>query len=210
MTGLVLSLVLNSGGVLSTPPPAPKPLHEIRLVANKNVSLHCNAFFPDGKTIVFGGGSPLGPGRLLFWDVKTGKTLHAHAEHKFVICSVAVSPDGKLVATGGGHSEVKVWNPDGKVVAHLEGRTEYTYSIAFSPDGKWLAHTGEYLVVRDTAKFESVPATAKEVAFGPYALFSPDGKTLMGTNPWGELNFRSVPECKKIGTHRTKVPDHCG
>ena len=48
-----------------------------------------------------------GTGELLFWDVKTGKILHTHTDHKFAISSVAVSPDGKFVATGGGYGEVR-------------------------------------------------------------------------------------------------------
>ncbi|MDY3557346.1 WD40 repeat domain-containing protein [Gemmata sp. JC717] len=205
MSGSVLWLVL-AGGVMHAPPPAPALLHEVRFVANKDIPLSCAAFFPDGKTVVFGGGDFMGPGRLLFWDVATGKALHAHAKHTFAITSVAVSPDGKRVATGSGHGEVKVWDPRGQVLEALNGLAENTDTVAFSPDGKWLAHTGESLVVRDTTTFERVRDATKDKIFGPYAAFSPDGKWVVGGLPSGDLRFLGVPGWKET-TYATKVPD---
>ena len=73
--------------------------------------------------------------------MKTGKILHTHTDHKFAISSVAVSPDGKFVATGGGYGEVRVWNPAGKVLHSVCGYEGYMDLIHFSPDGEWLAHT---------------------------------------------------------------------
>ena len=54
--------------------------------------------------------------------------------------SVAISPDGRLVATGFLYEGIKVWEVDtGMPVHSLEGHTSSVNSIAFSPDSQWLA-----------------------------------------------------------------------
>lgn len=54
--------------------------------------------------------------------------------------SVAISPDGQLVATGFLYEGIKVWEVDtGIPVQSLRGHTSSVNSIAFSPDSQWLA-----------------------------------------------------------------------
>jgi WD40 repeat protein/mono/diheme cytochrome c family protein len=59
-----------------------------------------------------------------------------------VITAVAYSPDSKLLAVSGYH-EVLLHQADGSgLVARLVGLSERIQSLAFSPDGKWLAAVG--------------------------------------------------------------------
>ena len=59
-----------------------------------------------------------------------------------MITSLAYSPDSTLLAVAGYH-EVLVHKADGSaLVARLVGLSERVQSVAFSPDGKWLAVTG--------------------------------------------------------------------
>ena len=59
--------------------------------------------------------------------------------------SVAVSPNGNRIASGGGYDKtVKVWLlPEKKDPMTLSGHDEYVSSVAFSPNGKQIVSGGE-------------------------------------------------------------------
>ena len=48
-------------------------------------------------------------GLLTLWDTKSGRAVQTRAGHAAAINSLAVSPDGALVATGGADGTVQLW-----------------------------------------------------------------------------------------------------
>lgn len=59
-----------------------------------------------------------------------------------LIRSLAYSPDGRNLAQNGYHEVLIADTSSGKVVARLVGLSERIESVAFSPNGKWLAVAG--------------------------------------------------------------------
>lgn len=67
--------------------------------------------------------------------LQTGQTQEAW--------SMAISPDGKTLATASGYA-VNLWDPvNGWLLATLIGHTGYVRGVAFSPDGKTLASVSQ-------------------------------------------------------------------
>ena len=65
--------------------------------------------------------------------------------HETVVISAAVSPDGRLLATGGWDKAITLWSLETeKPIRVLSGHTGEIHALAFSPDGRLLVSSGAY------------------------------------------------------------------
>ncbi len=127
--------------------------------------------------------------------------------HSGPVNALAVSLDGKTLASGSDDNTIKLWSlPDGKLLATLEGHKNRVNALAISPDGKTLASGSD----DTTVKLWSLPdgkllATLEEHKDRVNALvISPDGKTLVsGSGYVGEsdsIKLWSLPDGKPLAT----------
>jgi WD40 repeat protein/serine/threonine protein kinase len=154
-------------------------------------------FSPDGKQVATAGYD----GRILLWRPEAVNPIDLKARiddlpdppapyrelvgHRGPVQTLAFSPDGKTLASGGQDNQAMVWDvAQGSLLKTLRGHASYVRGCAFSPDGELLLTAG-----RDAQIKLWRPATyadARELAAPPEqreavltARFSTDGKQIV-------------------------------
>ena len=159
------------------------------------------AYLPDGKHVVTAGHS------ICIWEAATGKmTLRLPSRYGLAF-TVAVSPNGKMLATAGtapgGHGEkaVRLWDAaSGREIRQFVGAERLANPVAFSSDGRtlasisnggtlqlWNVETGQ-----EMRKFKGIGEPEARVKF------SPDGKFLATGNKDGLVRVWTTATGKEL------------
>ncbi|MBN1264821.1 MAG: DUF4062 domain-containing protein [Anaerolineales bacterium] len=162
-------------------------------------------FFPDGKTVL-SGSNVHKEEAVQIWDLKSGKLLRSMKGHTSGITGLALSADGKRIASTSYDKSVKVWETrKGELLHSFEQHMDSVGALAFSPDGRMLAsgdNKGD-VYLWDLDKGELVAALAGCKPRVVSLAFSRDGKTLLSAD-WESVKIRDLPS----GSIRFSLSNH--
>jgi WD40 repeat protein len=154
-------------------------------------------FLPDGRNLV------TAADQLRLWDAASGQLVRSFAERSRPILSVAFSPDGTQLLSGGGDRMLKLWDAaNGQLTKTLAGHTGWVRSVAFSPDGTRLASGAEDMTLRlwDTASGQPVRAFTGHSRSVDSVAFSPDATQVLSGSPDHTLKLWDAASSKLVRT----------
>jgi WD40 repeat protein len=115
--------------------------------------------------------------------------------HNSAVFAVAISRDGRLLASASNDRTAKLWDPTtGAELRTLRGHNGAVNSVAFSPDGKLLATVSDDRTVRlwDTVGDERPRVLTGHSDWIWSVAFSPDGKLLASGSEDGTVRIWDV------------------
>ncbi|MGW7367930.1 NB-ARC domain-containing protein, partial [Streptomyces sp. NPDC054841] len=152
--------------------------------------------------------------KVRIWDRVTGRTVRIWDRvgrrctatltgHTDSVQSVAISPDGTWLATGGNDKTVRIWNRETgrtagiwdrvtrRCTATLTGHTDSVQSVAISPDTTWLATGGNDKTVRiwNRATGRCTATLTGHTGSVASVAISPDGTWLASTGDDGTVRI---------------------
>jgi WD40 repeat protein len=123
-----------------------------------------------------------GSSAIGIWEISSGKLTRTLDRKHDLILAVAMSPDGKYVASGNSDDCCTLWQLDAGKEVTIGGSKSAVLSVAFSPDSKQLAFGSRDGVVRvwdianqkETHCLDGYPGHVHSIIFGK------DSKSIIG------------------------------
>jgi WD40 repeat protein len=107
-------------------------------LAGHTQQLNAVVFTPDGQSVISAGGGPAEQAEILLWNPATGaKVREFRGGHMFGARTLAISPDGTLLASGGYDGLIRIWNV-------ATGTIQRTFKIPLIPIARvTFSHDGQ-------------------------------------------------------------------
>jgi WD40 repeat protein/mono/diheme cytochrome c family protein len=163
------------------------------------------AFSPDGDAVYAAGGEAGIVGEVKRWKTSDGTLQQSFEGHLDAAYALAVSPDGKLIATGAYDQKIRLWDTaTGKEVALLKGHNGAVNGLSFRPDGKVLASAS----ADRTVKLWSIPSglrldtLSQPTKEQTSVVFSADGKQLFAAGSDNRIRLWNISADAKEGTNK--------
>ena len=96
----------------------------------------CVKWVPSGQGVVV---SAAQNGQVIIWDAVNGLSLREYTRHANAVLSIAISPDGRFIASGGLDNTVDVTNLETGEIAVTYEESSQVYELQWDPSGRFIA-----------------------------------------------------------------------
>jgi sugar lactone lactonase YvrE/mono/diheme cytochrome c family protein len=183
----------------------PSSTEVLRKLGGFTGKVNAVAFSPDGQTVYAAGGEAGIIGIVRSWRTEDGAPLHAFEGHLDAAYALALSPDGKRLATGAYDQKIRLWDTTtGRETAVLKGHNGAINGLAFRPDGQVLASASSDRTVKlwSVATGQRLDTLSQPTKEQTSVIFSTDGKTLFGAGADNRIRIWSISAGAKEGTNK--------
>ncbi|SKA96410.1 WD domain-containing protein, G-beta repeat-containing protein [Prosthecobacter debontii] len=161
-------------------------------------------FSPDGSIVYAAGGEAGIAGEVRSWKTADGMALHNFQGHTDACYSLALSPDGQTLVTGGYDQKIRLWKAvTGEAIRVLKGHNGSINGLGFRPDGRVLASASADRTVKlwsmpDGARLDTFSQPTKEQNA---VVFSRDGAQLFGAGMDNRIRVWHISATAKEGSN---------
>jgi WD40 repeat protein len=150
------------------------------------------AFDPTGKWAATGGLDR----SVRLWDLEQKRLLWAKGPSDEAVTVLAFDPKGDVIAAGDRAFQVRLYQAHDGTLLRRRAHPDTVSSVAFSPDGRWLAVGGS------NGNAEVYPAgddgPSKCEVRGRTVEFTDQGKNVVSATPSGNLVVTALAGCKRV------------
>lgn len=178
-------------------------------------------FSRNGKWLLAAGGRGASSGKVVIWDVATGKRVTEIGDEADVVLAADVSPNHKFVALGGPGKLIKIYDTaTGELKHKIKKHTDWVTAMEFSPNGELLAtgdrNGGAFVWDAETGGIgftlgdhkDAITALSWRADSQMLASASEDGKVILwyAEDGFPTRTFNAQVDPKATGAARNKLP----
>ncbi|MEY4483062.1 MAG: hypothetical protein RL693_514, partial [Verrucomicrobiota bacterium] len=179
-----------------------KPVRKLEGVSGK---VNAVVFSADGAMLFAAAGDAGLTGMAYQWQVSDGALVRKFEGHTDAIYALALSPDGKTLATGSYDQKIRLWNVEtGAEAMLLKGHNGGVFGLSYRPDGKVLASASADRTVKlwEVATGKRLDTLSQPLKEQTAVIFSPDGKTLVAAGVDNRIRLWSISSQATEGTNK--------
>ena len=155
--------------------------------------IHDVTFSPVDRSLIASAG---GHGTIKLWNWRDGTRVATLRGHADTVNTVAFSPDGELLASGGDDHQWTLWEvqsqlPIATLTHRIDRSRHQVKAVAFSPAGNLLATAGKHVKLWEVSSQTEI-VTLEHHDYVWALAFSPDGQLLAAGDKTGTVKIWEV------------------